>query len=353
VLRRFIDGSARVLLATDAASEGLNLHERCRLVIHLELPWTPVRLEQRVGRVDRIGQRTRVHQIALVAGGTAEQAVVAARIRQRAARLGQTMAAMRPDGVDERALAEEIVGVAPSRVGETDAVSLPDGVFVADLRARARQESERASTARRLGPPRAPHVNGDRPFAAATRNGTHVWWAFRIGCESAEEDVVPEVLVGVSYTLGRVRVPGTESLRQHLERMHGLLQPHIDQLVAALLAAADSGQRSATLLAIARERSIVAELERRDARLAASLVQRALFDRHHERQTSAQREIVHEALARCHRHLARLSRRLDPPAPAIDPVFAVIVRRQRGSGVPANRRRRQDVVVNRPKDGCE
>ena len=56
VLRRFTDGTVRVLLATDAASEGLNLHERCRLVINLELPWTPLRLEQRAGRVDRIGQ---------------------------------------------------------------------------------------------------------------------------------------------------------------------------------------------------------------------------------------------------------------------------------------------------------
>ena len=36
--------------------EGLNLHHRCRLVIHFELPWSPSRLEQRTGRVDRIGQ---------------------------------------------------------------------------------------------------------------------------------------------------------------------------------------------------------------------------------------------------------------------------------------------------------
>lgn len=46
----------RVLLATDAASEGLNLQHRCRRVIHFELPWNPNRLEQRNGRVDRYGQ---------------------------------------------------------------------------------------------------------------------------------------------------------------------------------------------------------------------------------------------------------------------------------------------------------
>jgi superfamily II DNA or RNA helicase len=60
-IERFVRGRARVLLATDAAGEGLNLQERCRLVIDLELPWSPARLEQRVGRVDRLGQRRRVH----------------------------------------------------------------------------------------------------------------------------------------------------------------------------------------------------------------------------------------------------------------------------------------------------
>jgi superfamily II DNA or RNA helicase len=52
----FESDAARVLLATDAASEGLNLQRRCRRVIHFELPWNPNRLEQRNGRVDRYGQ---------------------------------------------------------------------------------------------------------------------------------------------------------------------------------------------------------------------------------------------------------------------------------------------------------
>ena len=73
VLRRFTEGGARLLLATDAASEGLNLHHRCRLVINLELPWTPLRLAQRAGRVDRIGQARKVHAIHLVAAGTCEE----------------------------------------------------------------------------------------------------------------------------------------------------------------------------------------------------------------------------------------------------------------------------------------
>jgi superfamily II DNA or RNA helicase len=60
-LERFTSGDARILVATDVASIGLNLHARCRWIINLELPWNPVRLEQRAGRVDRLGQRAGVH----------------------------------------------------------------------------------------------------------------------------------------------------------------------------------------------------------------------------------------------------------------------------------------------------
>lgn len=46
----------RLLLATDAASEGLNLQETARFLLHYEVPWNPSRLEQRNGRLDRHGQ---------------------------------------------------------------------------------------------------------------------------------------------------------------------------------------------------------------------------------------------------------------------------------------------------------
>jgi superfamily II DNA or RNA helicase len=46
----------RVLLATDAASEGISLQKHCHLLAHAEIPWNPNRLEQRNGRIDRHGQ---------------------------------------------------------------------------------------------------------------------------------------------------------------------------------------------------------------------------------------------------------------------------------------------------------
>ena len=49
--------SVRILLATDAASEGLDLQNYCSRLIHWEIPWNPNRMEQRNGRIDRHGQK--------------------------------------------------------------------------------------------------------------------------------------------------------------------------------------------------------------------------------------------------------------------------------------------------------
>jgi len=52
------ESPVRILLATDAASEGIDLQNHCHLMIHAEIPWNPNRLEQRNGRIDRHGQRS-------------------------------------------------------------------------------------------------------------------------------------------------------------------------------------------------------------------------------------------------------------------------------------------------------
>ena len=52
---RFMDGKVDVLLCTDAAAEGLNF-QSCGAMINYDMPWNPMRVEQRIGRIDRIGQ---------------------------------------------------------------------------------------------------------------------------------------------------------------------------------------------------------------------------------------------------------------------------------------------------------
>ena len=49
----------RILVATDTASEGLNLQNHCRYLLHWEIPWNPNRMEQRNGRIDRHGQKAK------------------------------------------------------------------------------------------------------------------------------------------------------------------------------------------------------------------------------------------------------------------------------------------------------
>lgn len=64
-LQSFLTGRANTLIATDVASQGLNLQTAARWTISFDVPWTPLRLEQRIGRVDRIGQARRVHATVL------------------------------------------------------------------------------------------------------------------------------------------------------------------------------------------------------------------------------------------------------------------------------------------------
>ena len=62
---------ARFLVATDAAGEGINL-QFCRVMVNYDIPWNPARLEQRMGRIHRYGQKQDVRVVNLVAGGTHE-----------------------------------------------------------------------------------------------------------------------------------------------------------------------------------------------------------------------------------------------------------------------------------------
>ncbi len=66
--------NARILVSTDAGGEGLNL-QFCHVVINYDMPWNPMRIEQRIGRVDRIGQTHVVRAINFVFDGSIEHRV--------------------------------------------------------------------------------------------------------------------------------------------------------------------------------------------------------------------------------------------------------------------------------------
>ncbi len=69
-IHRF-EAEGRVLLSTEAAGEGRNL-QFCHIMVNFDLPWNPQRIEQRVGRIHRIGQKKQVEIFNLSAEGTVE-----------------------------------------------------------------------------------------------------------------------------------------------------------------------------------------------------------------------------------------------------------------------------------------
>ena len=70
----FREGKYRLLLGTDAMSEGLNL-QTCELLYNLDLPWNFMRVEQRIGRIDRIGGHPSVHIVNMLVRGTVEERI--------------------------------------------------------------------------------------------------------------------------------------------------------------------------------------------------------------------------------------------------------------------------------------
>ncbi|MCW5769158.1 MAG: NgoFVII family restriction endonuclease [Phycisphaeraceae bacterium] len=83
-LQQFGDDQTRVLLATDVLSEGQNLQD-CAIVVNFDLPWAIIRLIQRAGRVDRIGQRAdTIRCYSFIPADGVERIIrLRARVRQR------------------------------------------------------------------------------------------------------------------------------------------------------------------------------------------------------------------------------------------------------------------------------
>lgn len=72
---QFNGGRIRFLVSTEAGGEGIDLQEQCYTLVHVDLPWNPMRLHQRVGRLNRYGQRQRVDVVTLRNPDTVESRI--------------------------------------------------------------------------------------------------------------------------------------------------------------------------------------------------------------------------------------------------------------------------------------
>lgn len=85
---RYFREQAQILVATEAAGEGINL-QFCHLMVNYDIPWNPNRLEQRMGRIHRIGQTRDVHIFNMVAANTREGRVLGTLLRKLDAMKGE------------------------------------------------------------------------------------------------------------------------------------------------------------------------------------------------------------------------------------------------------------------------
>jgi hypothetical protein len=91
---RFNSGQIRFLISTEAGGEGIDLQQNCHSLIHIDLPWNPMRLHQRVGRLNRYGQTRRVEVFTVRNPDTVEARIwdkLNAKIEQIMRALGQVM----------------------------------------------------------------------------------------------------------------------------------------------------------------------------------------------------------------------------------------------------------------------
>ena len=72
---KFKNGDVRFIVCTEAGGEGIDLQDNCHSMIHVDLPWNPMRLHQRVGRLNRYGQKHGVDVITLRNPDTVESRI--------------------------------------------------------------------------------------------------------------------------------------------------------------------------------------------------------------------------------------------------------------------------------------
>src|SRR5262245_8128476 len=276
-LATFERADRAVLLATDAAGEGLNLQRRCRLVVNLELPWNPMRLEQRIGRVDRIGQTRTVHAFHLVADRTGELRILDG-LRCRVARAREDAGAADPlDTVEERTPApgSASAGLLISPENQREAW--------AEV-ARLQHARAIAGDAVNVTAGRGPLVIRARRARLRAALGTKALLVWRLSWENTAGSAVESTLIAV--TIAGVPKPASPAdVRSTVRELAAALAPAIESLASEWRQRSLEAVRGLAAARLAREREILSRIvpEPHDR------FQPGLFDRRAERRHDLRR----------------------------------------------------------------
>jgi superfamily II DNA or RNA helicase len=144
-MQRFRTGEAQVLVATQVGSEGQNL-QFCHRLVNFDLPWNPMVIEQRIGRLHRMGQKSEVEVINLCAKGSIEERVLD--VLDRRVNLFQLvvgeMDMVLGNLADERDLEERVLALLAESKDDTSLERGLDTIAGELLAARGRYEEARA-----------------------------------------------------------------------------------------------------------------------------------------------------------------------------------------------------------------
>ena len=97
--RSFNRGDVRFLVSTEAGGEGIDLQENCHTLIHVDLPWNPMRLHQRVGRLNRYGQ-TKLVEVVTVRNDDTVESMIWDKLNEKLALVNKALAAVMEEPED-------------------------------------------------------------------------------------------------------------------------------------------------------------------------------------------------------------------------------------------------------------
>ena len=323
-----------ILLATDAAGEGLNLHRTCRTVINLELPWNPMRLEQRAGRVDRIGQTRTVHAFHLVADQTGETRILD-RLKARVATARADISAPDPLGVfDERVMArwviagESVDGHSSSTPSTTTDVTVP--LVTPGYQAAAHVEATRLRDVRAIwrdgDAARSSGLESDGPWIIKARRrrlrvalGSTALLVWRIAWHDAagtaiESCLVPVVVHGIPRQGDRAR------MKRIVAELATWVAPTIEAGSRRWLELAERSIRNLVAARLARERALLIATRTADR----DQFQPGLFDRRAERSRLLQEMAAEESDRQIGERIRHVEYQADIHRPAPTLLLAIL-----------------------------
>ncbi len=285
-LARFLRGDASVLIATDVAGQGLNLQSASRWVVNLELPWNPARLEQRIGRVDRLGQRRPVHASILIAAHGVETGVLTVLAQKAgAARRALGRDAFDTIAIDQARLRAIVIGGDSGGVDSTDtdagrperAIAATSSPIETRWRRPAHSFARELQRKRALGGPLRPGAPVDgrphwsRPAVRQIHAGQgNVGLIFRVPLVDALSTEIERHLVAIQISAPLLQ--DRHSRRGAVAHARALARRRLAPRVERLRRSLRSRSSADADLERALSRALTEPLER-------SLVQEGLFDR--------------------------------------------------------------------------